>query len=111
MLLFHLTPLTLSILTKHLVDQGCKRIAHVTSSLKRNVYFQRYKGYRDALFDNGIAFDESLLHVNDLSEKAGIESAMQILRMKPLPDGIFLTNDFVAAVCMRTLKEYGISIP
>jgi LacI family transcriptional regulator len=97
--------------TKHLIDQGCKRIAHITSSLKRNVYSQRYKGYQDALFDNGIALDEKLLLINDLSEKAGIESAMQILKMDPLPDGAFITNDFVAAVCMRTLKENGISIP
>lgn len=97
--------------TRHLIEQGCKRIAHVTSSLKRNVYSQRYKGYRDALFDHGIEFDESLLLVNDLSEKAGIEAAMRILKMKPLPDGAFITNDFVAAVCMRTLKEYGVSIP
>lgn len=97
--------------TKHLIEQGCTRIAHVTSSLKRNVYSQRYKGYQDALFDNGIVFDENLLIVNDLSEQAGIDSAMQILDMKPLPDGIFLTNDFVAAVCMRTLKEHGIAIP
>jgi LacI family transcriptional regulator len=97
--------------TKHLIDQGCKRIAHVTSSLKRNVYSQRYKGYRDALFDHGIAFDEGLLLINDLSEKAGVESAAQILKMKPLPDGLFITNDFVAAVCMRTLKEQGVRIP
>ena len=97
--------------TKHLIDQGCRRISHVTSSLKRNVYSQRYKGYQDALFDNGIALDENLLLVNDLSEKAGIESAVQILKIKPLPDGAFITNDFVAAVCMRTLKENGITIP
>lgn len=97
--------------TKHLIDQGCKRIVHVTSSLKRNVYSQRYKGYQDALFDNGIALDEKLVLVNDLTEKAGVESAMQILKMKPLPDGAFITNDFVAAVCMRTLKENGILIP
>jgi LacI family transcriptional regulator len=25
--------------------------------------------------------------------------------MQPMPDGAFITNDFVAAVCMRTLKE------
>jgi LacI family transcriptional regulator len=99
------------IATSHLIEQGCKRIAHVTSSLKRNVYSQRYKGYRDALFDHGIAFEEDLLLINDLSEKAGIESAIKILRMDPLPDGIFITNDFVAAVCMRTLKENGVSIP
>ena len=97
--------------TQHLIDQGCKRIVHVTSSLKRNVYSQRYKGYRDALFDNHIPLDESLLLVYDLSEKAGVDSARAILRMDPLPDGIFLTNDFVAAVCMRTLKENGIRIP
>ncbi len=97
--------------TQHLIEQGCKRIVHVTSSLKRNVYSERYKGYKDALNDSGISLDESLLIINDLSERAGIESAMQILKMDPLPDGVFLTNDFVAAVFMRTLKEHGIKIP
>lgn len=97
--------------TKHLIEQGCKRIAHVTSSLKRNVYSQRYKGYQDALSDNGISIDEKLLIVSDLSEKAGVDAALQILKMKPLPDGGFITNDFVAAVCMRTLKQHGINIP
>src|SRR5215203_3465217 len=49
--------------TNHLIQQGCKRIAHITSSLLRNVYSQRYKGYQDALFDHKIPFDESLLIV------------------------------------------------
>ncbi|HYE54226.1 MAG TPA: LacI family DNA-binding transcriptional regulator [Chitinophagaceae bacterium] len=97
--------------TNHLIEQGCKKIVHVTSSLKRNVYADRFKGYKDALYDNGIKLDESLVLINDLSEKAGIEAAMKIMKMKPLPDGAFITNDFVAAVCMRTLKEHGVSIP
>ena len=97
--------------TQHLIEQGCKKIVHVTSSLQRNVYSQRYKGYRDALFDHDIEFDESLLLISDLTEKAGEEAALQILKMKPWPDGIFVTNDFVAAVCMRTLKANGVAIP
>lgn len=97
--------------TMHLIEQGCKRIVHVTSSLKRNVYSQRFKGYKDALFDSGIPYDENLLLINDLSEKAGIDSARAIMKMKPFPDGAFITNDFVAAVCMRTLKEHGVTIP
>lgn len=97
--------------TEHLIRQGCRRIAHVTSSLQRNVYSQRYKGYLDALADHGISFDERWLMIGDLSEKAGVGSALQILKMKPLPDGVFFTNDFVAAVGMRTLKEHGIRIP
>jgi LacI family transcriptional regulator len=97
--------------TNHLIEQGCRRIVHVTASLQRNVYAQRYKGYRDALFDNGIAFDDSMLLVSDLGEKGAVESGIAIANMKILPDGAFITNDFVAAVCMRTLKEQGIIIP
>src|SRR6187431_375518 len=61
--------------TKHLIDQGCKRIVLVTASLKRNVYAQRHKGYKDALYDNNIPFNEKLVLINDLSEKAATENA------------------------------------
>jgi len=97
--------------TNHLIEQGCKKIVMVTANLNRNVYAQRFKGYKDALFDNNIAFDENLLLIKDLSERCGVEAALQILNMKPLPDGAFITNDFSAAVCMQTLKENGINIP
>jgi LacI family transcriptional regulator len=97
--------------TRHLIDQGCKRIVLVTASLKRNVYAQRHKGYSDALFDNNIPYEKERVLIKDLSEQCGVEAALQILKMKPLPDGAFITNDFSAAVCMRTLREHGIRIP
>ena len=97
--------------TQHLIEQGCKKIVHITASLKRNVYSKRFKGYKAALADYGIPYDDSLLIINDLSESAAIESAMQMLKMDPLPDAAFITNDFVASVVMRTLKENGITIP
>jgi LacI family transcriptional regulator len=97
--------------TQHLIEQGCKKIVLVTASLKRNVYAQRHKGYMDALFDNNIPFEKELVLIKDLSEQCGVEAAMQIMEMKPLPDGAFITNDFSAAVCMQTLKEHGIKIP
>jgi LacI family transcriptional regulator len=97
--------------TRHLIEQGCKRIVLVTASLKRNVYAQRHKGYTDALFDNSIPYVKERVLIKDLSEQCGVEAALQILKMKPLPDGAFITNDFSAAVCMQTLKEHGINIP
>jgi LacI family transcriptional regulator len=97
--------------TQHLIEQGCKKIVMVTANLNRNVYAQRFKGYKDALFDNKIDFDDNLLLIKDLSEQCGVEAAKEIIKMKPLPDGAFITNDFSAAVCMQTLKEYGIRIP
>ncbi|MGB8193190.1 MAG: LacI family DNA-binding transcriptional regulator [Chitinophagaceae bacterium] len=99
------------IATEHLINQGCRKIAHVTASLQRNVYSQRFKGYSDALYDNGIEANANYLVIGDLSESTGISAAEQILKMNPRPDGVFITNDFVAAVCMKKLKEHGIRIP
>jgi LacI family transcriptional regulator len=97
--------------TEHLIGQGCKRIAIVTSGLERNVYAQRYKGFRDALDCHGIKFNEQLLIVADISEDAGTEVGKTILEMNELPDGLFITNDLVAATCMHTLKNAGLAIP
>lgn len=97
--------------TQHLIDQGCRRIVLVTANLKRNVYAQRHKGYMDALYDNGIPYEKEMVLIKDLSEQCGREAALEIMKMKPLPDGAFITNDFSAAVCMQTLKEHGVNIP
>lgn len=98
-------------LTRHLADQGCKRIMHITGNLKRNVYRERLKGYREALKDAGLTFRDELLLISELNEQAGAEAAEKILAMKTLPDAIFVSNDVCAASCMRVLKSNGIRIP
>ncbi|PWT75647.1 MAG: LacI family transcriptional regulator [Bacteroidetes bacterium] len=97
--------------TTHLIEQGCKRIAHVTSSLTRNVYSERMRGYKQALLDHKIKFDEKLLIIDGLKEEDAIRSANRILAVKNRPDGVFVTNDFCAAVIMQTLKDAGVRIP
>ena len=97
--------------TNHLIVQGCKRIVLVTASLMRNVYAQRHKGYTDALAKHNIPYKKQYVLIKDLSEQGGIEAAEAILKMKPMPDGVFITNDFSAAVCMQKLKQHGLHIP
>jgi LacI family transcriptional regulator len=97
--------------TSHLIEQGCKRIAHITSSLERNVYAERLKGYKQALIDHKVKFDEKLVVVDGLKEEDAIRSANHIFSLKPMPDGIFITNDFCAAIVMQTLKDAGIRVP
>jgi LacI family transcriptional regulator len=97
--------------TDHLIQQGCKKIVHITASLKRNVYADRLRGYKQALADNGIEFDESLLFYNNLSDQAGIEVADSIKKMAVRPDGIFSSNDACAVSCIRELKSAGFKIP
>lgn len=98
-------------MTKHLIGQGCKRIAHITANLKRNVYAERLRGYKQALADHQIPFDENLIFVNNLSESATMEAIKSILQMDPMPDGLFCSNDSSAVICIRELKKAGIKIP
>lgn len=95
----------------HLLEQGCKRIVHITSNLSKNVYEDRLKGYKKALGDFDIGFNPEYLIQNDLSNEAGLAAARQIMDMSPLPDGLFVANDACAIACMSMLKENGIKIP
>src|SRR5205085_1794780 len=97
--------------TSHLIAQGCKRIVHISASLKRNVYTDRLKGYKHALIENGLPYDDSLVFFNNLSDQAGIEVSQAILDMDHKPDGIFSANDACAVSCIRQLKQAGIKIP
>ncbi len=97
--------------TDHLAKQGCKKIMHISAIGLHNVYEERYKGYREALKDNKLAFSDDMLIINNLSPQAGTEAAQQILQMKALPDGIFSANDACAINCIMELKKAGLNIP
>lgn len=95
----------------HLLNQGCRRVVYIGGNLKRNVYADRLKGYRQALSEKGIPFTEKYIFINDLGEQAGVETANAILEMHPRPDGVFAANDFTGVACMQTLLDAGVKIP
>lgn len=97
--------------TVHLIEQGCKRIVHITATPRRNVYVDRLQGYKDALAEYNIPFDEKLLIISNLSQEAGVAAAAQIQQMETLPDGVFVANDNCAVGCMLALKQAGVRIP
>jgi LacI family transcriptional regulator len=98
-------------ITRHLISQGCKRIAHVTASLKRNVYQDRLNGFKQALADHGLPFHEDLLLFSNLSENSGVEIVKAFQEYTSLPDGLFAANDSCAVSCIKELKAVGIKVP
>lgn len=98
--------------TKHLIEQGSKEILHITGSLNRNVYQDRFEGYKKALAEHQIPFKEELFIANDLSEQAILDCfTNDILKRKKLPDGLFISNDSSAAFALTILKEAGVKVP
>jgi LacI family transcriptional regulator len=98
-------------MTRHLIEQGCKRIVHLTANTKRNVYAERLRGYKQALTDHEITPDENLIFINSLSDKDSVVAVKALLQLSPVPDAIFCSNDSCAVSCMRELKLAGIRIP
>jgi LacI family transcriptional regulator len=97
--------------TTHLIQQGCERIVHIGGNLLRNVYSERLRGYKQALADNRIEFDQNRVVICDMSGRASTEAAKKILKMLPRPDGIFTSNDTTAVAAMVELERAGVSVP
>lgn len=98
--------------TKHLINQGCKRIVHVGGSLNRNVYNDRYRGYKLALADHSLPFDDDSLIITNLrSDSSGIYVVKKLLSQDNIPDGIFAANDSSAVSIICELKKAGIKVP
>ncbi len=99
------------IATKHLIDGGHKRIAHLSGNQSLEIYENRFNGYKQALLDNGIDYNESYVLQARSSVDAGIVAAKSLLQLGIPPDAIFSSSDFAALGAIQEIKEQGIRIP
>lgn len=98
--------------TQHLIDQGCKRIAHFAGAKHLSVYNLRKKGYIDAMKENGLSIDEELIvDLDTMSLEEGRTAAQKLLNLKNPPDGLFSSNDSAAVSAIIFAKEQGVKIP
>jgi LacI family transcriptional regulator len=100
-------------ITKHLIEQGCRRLMHLGGNVLRNVYKDRLEGFKQALKDYDLPFHENFHLTTTLSEDAGTEAARFILELPAAgrPDAVFAANDTAAVYCMIALKSAGVRIP
>jgi LacI family transcriptional regulator len=96
---------------EHLIQQGCKRIAHFTSNKKISIYKDRLRGYREALEAYGLPFDQDLIVESNLQLEDGRESMEKLMRLPKLPDAVFSASAFGALGAMQVLKERNLRIP
>jgi LacI family transcriptional regulator len=95
----------------HLIKQGCKNIVHIAGNQNSMVYYNRFKGYKQALLDNNLPFySENVLTIG-LNTYSGAKAAEEILKLGKKIDGVFAANDSSAIACMSVLKDGGIKIP
>jgi LacI family transcriptional regulator len=99
------------LIVNHLVEQGCKRIAHIGGFKRTRIYNNRIRGYVDALKKHNLPLEEELLIESNLSIEDGREKMRQLLALKNRPDAIYAAGDFAALGALQVLNEQNINIP
>jgi len=100
--------------TQHLIDSGCKRIAHFRGALLPQNSIDRFLGYRKALLDYNIPYDASLVYICECEDKSfeeGQKNAKQLLKDHDDVDGIFINTDLIAIGAINEFRKQGVRIP
>ncbi len=99
------------IVIEHLVEQGCKRIAHIGGFSHTRIYKNRIRGYRDALKKYNLPIEDELIIESNLRKKDGREIMKSLLALPNRPDAVYVAGDYAALGALEVMKEYSIKVP
>ena len=97
--------------TKHLLERGRKRPLMINSYLFRSAAKMRLEGYKKALAEYEIQFDESMVITTDIDVENGYEALLKAVKSNIAFDSVFCYNDMMAFGAIKALKELGVEIP
>lgn len=98
----------------HLASRGCRRIAALGARFdeKMGSATLRFRGYRAALEEAGIAYDPRLVVESDpWTRTTGAEAMAQLLDSGVDVDGVFTMNDAMAFGALHTLHLRSVAVP
>ena len=97
--------------TQHLLEQGYRKISHITGPLDWWESRQRKDGWRDALLSAGIEpLDEHWAEGN-WSSASGEQAFLKLLASFPDMDAVFVGNDQMALAVLQLACRNGLRVP
>lgn len=95
----------------YLIQNGYKKIAHLTGSDTMYVSKKRKEGYLAALRDSDLEAHPEHIIVCGIYEEDGVQGTEKLLALPNKPDAIFAFNDPVALGVLQSLRDNNIKIP
>lgn len=99
------------IATEHLIQQGYRRIVHITSGRPLPIFKERLRGYKDALQRYGIPVREELILEGEFSLEFGRSCIRALQERNVAFDAVFALEDFTAMGVIQQLQAYQVRIP
>ncbi|WP_040287399.1 LacI family DNA-binding transcriptional regulator [Sporosarcina koreensis] len=95
---------------RHLLERGCRKIAHICGPLSITSSRERTAGY-ETVSTGTDWFTPGLIAYSDFTVRGGYSAMQQLLAVHPDLDGVFASNDLMAAGALKALKEAGRNVP
>jgi LacI family transcriptional regulator len=99
------------IAAKSLIESGHRELACITGPLWKSDGQKRFSGYKRALKEYGLAFDQRMVAEGDYEELSGRNAMEQLLQEAPPFTGLVCGNDEMAAGAIEIARMHGIAIP
>jgi LacI family transcriptional regulator len=96
-------------MTEYLISLGHRRIATITGPLNMISGQERFQGYRQALSQAGIEYDDALTAEGDYTEESGFDAMKRLLRANPT--AVFAASDMMAMGAMKALAQTRWRVP
>jgi LacI family transcriptional regulator len=97
--------------TRHLLDLGHTRIAHITGLIRNGDSIARLEGYEKALADAGIPRDPDLVVEGDFEEQSALVGTQRLLDAGVRFTAVFASNDQMASGAGLALLRRGLRVP
>ncbi|MBQ0011611.1 MAG: LacI family DNA-binding transcriptional regulator [Clostridiales bacterium] len=98
-------------ITKHLIDNGHARIGFIGGQEGFNTTDDRVKGYKAALRDRKLPVDESLIHLESVSEESGYLAMTRFMKRPNPPTAVFASGNDLTAGSVMYMNEKHVRIP
>lgn len=97
--------------TEHLIDQGYKKIVHLTGHTHLTLVKERIRGFKRAMEKYRCPCEEHQIIDTSFSIEGGEQAMEKLIKDGNIPDAVFATNDLIAIGAMKTAKKHGLRIP
>jgi LacI family transcriptional regulator len=98
-------------MTRHILALGHRRIGFIKGNPLHKASDQRFKGFKLALQDAGIALDPSLIVDGQFTYRSGLAAAEQLLALPHRPTALFASNDDMAAAAITVAHRHHLDVP
>ncbi|WP_341964014.1 LacI family DNA-binding transcriptional regulator [Pseudomonas sp. RC10] len=98
-------------LVTHLIGHGHSRIAMIAGHRGLSTTEERIDGYRLALEDAGLAFDDTLLVNGESNSESARKAAAGLLALATPPTAIMAANNLMTIGAMHALRDANIAVP